>query len=102
MGKFWPTAAGGELMVAYTHTHTHTHVSEPMFPCSRGFSQLNSTWKLIHSVTKGREVYKPAHHSAGRAQRPQRWNAQGVKGSHKEGQQRERDTVGESLPEDNK
>ena len=25
MGKFWPTAAGGELMVAYTHIHTHTH-----------------------------------------------------------------------------
>ena len=25
MGKFWPPAAGGELMVAYTHTHTHTH-----------------------------------------------------------------------------
>ena len=91
-------------MVAYTHTHTHTHtqVSEPMFPCSRGFSQLNSTWKLVHSVRKAREVYKPAHHSAGRAQRPQRWNAQGVKGSHKEGQQRERDRVGESLPEDNK
>ena len=22
MGKFWLPAAGGELMVAYTHTHT--------------------------------------------------------------------------------
>ena len=44
MGKFWPSAAGGELMVAYTHTdtHTHTHVRAYVSMLQRFFSaELN-------------------------------------------------------------